>query len=180
MGTYNILIIYQPQKSENNLAVIQELIHIKSDTNWSVLNLVMKLTEHNTSSHRSKHFTAIEWEILKHEIPHRGSSSSSLVPSTKPSCGGWHPNPLGGTTHQRCKSTPPSSPCLPLPTKWGMTNCCSRLGAPPWDGVVVRAGRGSIHNGIPLPVLEQHPGFTMVTLERDVRRTGYQIPLRIT
>jgi hypothetical protein len=62
---------YQPQKPKNNWALIQELVHIKSDTKWFVLNSGIKLTEHNTSSHRSKHFTAIEWELLKHHIHRR-------------------------------------------------------------------------------------------------------------
>jgi hypothetical protein len=38
---------------------------------------------------------------------------------------------FGGTTHRRCKSTPPSSPCLPSPTKRSMMNCCDRLRATP-------------------------------------------------
>jgi hypothetical protein len=59
-------------------------------------------------------------------------------------------------------------------------NYCSRLGGAPWDGVVVRADGGSIHSGIPLPVLERRPGFTMATLEHNVQCTRWQISLRIT
>jgi hypothetical protein len=118
------------------------------------------------------------------DLPQKCSSSSSSIPSTKTSCSDWPPTPDGGTTCRRCKGTPissapPPDSWLPSPTKWGITNCCGRLGAGPRTGGAIRGG-GGIHSGIPLAAVERRPEFTMVTLPHDGRRRKRRLPLRIS